>query len=191
MIHVFFWEEIYDSLTNFKMKKLIALFIAGLVVLSGCTWFQQPAEEKPEDTVMEEETVEDTQEPTEPDESEEPEDDTELEEEIENPPTAEAPVAEASGETAEVVLAKCITESGAKLYTASWCGHCKNQKDAFKKGSKYLDNTECAEEDGWADACTDAGVKAVPTWIFADGTVQTGNTPLSKLAELTDCTYNI
>jgi hypothetical protein len=164
------------------MKKLLALFIAGVVVLSGCSSIQ-PAEDE---VMTEEQDTEETQ---------------ELEEEIENPPAAEAPTAEAptteasaeteSAEIAEIVLAKCITEAGAKLYTASWCGHCKNQKEAFKEGAEYLDNTECAEDDGWADACTDAGVKAVPTWIFADGTVKTGNTPLSKLAELTDCTYNI
>ena len=161
------------------MKKLFILFVVGLIFFSGCTWFQQPAEEKPEDTMVEE-----------PADSDESDDDTELEEEIENPPAAEAPAAEASGEKAEIVLAKCITESGAKLYTASWCGHCEHQKDAFKEGVEYLNNTECAEDNGWADACTNAGVKAVPTWIFGDGTVQTGNTPLSKLAELTDCTYN-
>jgi len=94
-----------------------------------------------------------------------------------------------SDETPEVTLAKCLTESGAKLYTASWCGHCKNQKAAFGAGLEYLKNTECADGDGWAQACTDAGVKAVPAWIFGDGTTRSGNTPLATLAELNGCKY--
>jgi len=57
-------------------------------------------------------------------------------------------------------------------------------------GLEYLNDTECAEGDGWAQACDEANVKAVPTWIFGDGTVKTGNTPLAKLAELTGCEYN-
>jgi hypothetical protein len=92
-------------------------------------------------------------------------------------------------ETPEITLAKCLTASGAKLYTASWCGHCKNQKAAFGAGLEYLKNTECADGDGWAQACTDAGVKAVPTWIFGNGTTKSGNTPLATLAELNGCKY--
>ena len=90
----------------------------------------------------------------------------------------------------KIALAKCLNENGVKLYTASWCGHCKKQKEAFGEGLAYLNNTECAEGDGWAQACTDAGVKAVPTWIYADGTVKTGNTPLATLAKANGCTYN-
>jgi len=102
----------------------------------------------------------------------------------------EPATAEASSESAEIVLAKCMTDSGAKLFTAKWCGHCKSQKAAFGDGLEYLNDTECAEGDGWAQACDEANVKAVPTWIFGDGTVKTGNTPLAKLAELTGCEYN-
>jgi len=93
------------------------------------------------------------------------------------------------GLSAEALLAKCLTEKGAKLYTASWCGHCKNQKAAFGDGLEYLDNTECAADNGWAEECSLAGVKAVPTWIFSDGEQKTGNTPLPTLADLSGCTY--
>ncbi|MBU1446237.1 thioredoxin [Patescibacteria group bacterium] len=91
--------------------------------------------------------------------------------------------------SAEVILAQCMTANGAKLYTASWCGHCQNQKAAFADGLQYLDNTECAVADGWAEECKTAGVEAVPTWIFADGTKQSGNTPLAELASKTGCIY--
>ncbi len=152
------------------MKKLVPLLVLGLLVFSGCTWSQSAAPEDTSEAISNEETqsIKDTI-----------EDDA-----METPATAEA-----SSESPEVALAKCITESGTKLYTASWCGHCKNQKEAFGDALQYLDNTECAEGDGWAQACTDAGVKAVPTWIFGDGTMKSGNTPLATLAELTGCTY--
>lgn len=104
------------------------------------------------------------------------------------PVVVEEAVSDAS-ESPEVTLAKCLTASGAHLYTASWCGHCANQKAAFGDGLEYLNNTDCAAFGGWAEECTDAGVSAVPTWIFADGTTQQGNTPLEKLAELGGCTY--
>ncbi len=104
-------------------------------------------------------------------------------------PVVEAEAASEPVEAKEIVLAKCMTASGAKLYTASWCGHCQNQKEAFGEGLQYLDNIECAAFGGWAQECTDAGVKAVPTWIFGDGTTRSGNTPLATLASLTNCTY--
>lgn len=100
------------------------------------------------------------------------------------------PPAEDLDEVKEITLAKCLTENGAKLYTASWCGHCNDQKEAFGEGLEYLNNTECAVDDGWADVCTEAEIKGVPTWIFGDGTRQSGNTSLVKLASLGGCTYN-
>ena len=91
--------------------------------------------------------------------------------------------------SAEVALAKCLTEKGATLYTASWCGHCQAQKAEFGEGLEYLNDVECAAFGGWAKECEDAGVKAVPTWIFGDGTEKLGNTPLETLAELNNCDY--
>jgi hypothetical protein len=91
--------------------------------------------------------------------------------------------------SAEVVLAQCLTANGAKLYTASWCGHCQNQKAAFLDGVEYIDHTECAVDDGWAKECKDAEIESVPTWVFADGTTKSGNTPLADLADRADCIY--
>lgn len=92
--------------------------------------------------------------------------------------------------SAEVILAQCLTATGAKLYTASWCGHCQNQKAAFLDGLEYLDHTDCAVDEGWAPVCKDAGIEAVPTWVFADGTTKAGNTPLVDLAARAECTYS-
>ncbi|MCD6110019.1 hypothetical protein J7J83_04645 [bacterium] len=92
-------------------------------------------------------------------------------------------------ESKEVTLAKCLTEKGAKLYTALWCGHCKKQKEAFGDGLEYLDNIDCAEEKGWSQTCKDLDIMGVPTWIFADGTRKTGETSLPDLAKKAGCTY--
>ena len=92
-------------------------------------------------------------------------------------------------ESAESKLAKCMTEKGAKLYTSSTCPHCKVQKDLFKDGLQYLDNTECKAMDGWAQACIDNEINSVPTWIFIDGQRLTGSTPLEALAAKTGCEY--
>lgn len=91
--------------------------------------------------------------------------------------------------SAEVILAQCLTANGAKLYTASWCGHCQNQKAAFLDGVEYIDHTECAVDDGWAQECKDAEIESVPTWVFADETTKSGNTPLATLADRAGCIY--
>lgn len=105
------------------------------------------------------------------------------------PPPTTTPPAPEPDESKEVTLAKCLTAQGAKLYTASWCGHCNKQKEAFEDGLEYLDNVKCAAEGDWAQECEDAGIEAVPTWVFADGNNKAGNTPLTTLAELSGCTY--
>ncbi|MFC1810912.1 hypothetical protein ACFLZH_05410 [Patescibacteria group bacterium] len=167
------------------MKKLLALFIISLLVFSGCDWFNTaPADVDDGDngTVVEKT---DTTPTDEPEEVDEPEDTEPAEEE-------EAPAATDSGnESAEVLLAKCLAESGATLYAASWCGHCKDQKAAFGDALEFVNQVECAGDDDWTQECTDADVSAVPTWIFGDGTVKTGNTPLATLAEKSGCTYDI
>ncbi len=110
--------------------------------------------------------------------------------EVEDLKPQENPDEDIKAENPEILLAKCLTEKGVKLYTASWCGHCQNQKAAFGDGVEYLNNTECAEGDGWAQECKDADVKSVPTWIFPDGQMKTGTQSLSELAKLAGCVYS-
>lgn len=168
-----------------KIKILLSIFVLGGLLLVGCdsTVYTDTKEVQAKriDNAHEEEIAEEVM-------KQEPK----IIDPLEVSKEAVHEVADDSPEDSpEVALAKCLTANGVKLYTASWCGHCKNQKEAFGEGLEYLNNTECAEGDNWAQACKDAGVKAVPTWIFADGTVQTGNTPLAKLAEENGCTYDV
>lgn len=146
---------------------LIVIFSISATLLVGCSFFVAEGDSQP--PAQEEEQQEEVN--------------------VKDPKPEENPEKKAGAESSEILLAQCLTEKGAKLYTASWCGHCQNQKAAFKGGVEYLDDTECAEGDGWAKECKDNNVKSVPTWIFSDGEILSGNRPLSELATTAGCTY--
>lgn len=86
-------------------------------------------------------------------------------------------------------FASCISNSGAKFYGAFWCPHCQNQKAMFDSSAKLLPYIECSTPNGKGQLplCTDAGVTGYPTWEFADGTRESGEVSLEKLAEKTSC----
>ncbi|MFC1775089.1 hypothetical protein ACFLZN_02120 [Nanoarchaeota archaeon] len=86
------------------------------------------------------------------------------------------------------VVGKCLTNNGAKMYGAYWCGHCNKQKEMFGADWSKVDYVECSTPDGGqAQVCTDAGITGYPTWVFSDGTKKAGAIPLDKLAELAGC----
>lgn len=84
---------------------------------------------------------------------------------------------------------QCLKDRGAVFYGAFWCPHCQNQKALFGSSKKLLPYVECSTVDGKGQlpVCTDKGVKSYPTWIFADGSVMTGEIALKTLAEKTEC----
>jgi len=87
-------------------------------------------------------------------------------------------------------FAKCLTEKGAKMYGAFWCPHCQNQKAEFSSSFQYVNYQECTvngQQNSFAQACQDAGIKGYPTWKFPDGTVKEGEVPLADLAKITGC----
>lgn len=86
-------------------------------------------------------------------------------------------------------FAKCIKDSGTKLYGAYWCPHCNNQKNMFGKSQKYLPYTECSlpERAGQTEACKTAEIESYPTWIFSDNSKEEGEIVIEKLAEKTGC----
>lgn len=98
------------------------------------------------------------------------------------------PASGPAGALDKEALAKCLTEKGAKMYGASWCGHCNNQKAAFGDAFQYVDYVECDESgpDPNPSACAAAGVQAYPTWIIA-GTQHLGEQKLEELAQLSGC----
>ncbi len=86
-------------------------------------------------------------------------------------------------------FASCIKDSGALFYGAFWCPHCQNQKAMFGSSAKLLPYVECSTPDGKSQLplCTDAGVTGYPTWLFVDGTRESGEVSLEKLSEKTNC----
>lgn len=86
-------------------------------------------------------------------------------------------------------LATCITASGAKFYGAFWCPHCNDQKDMFGEAKKDLPYIECSTPDGRGEnpVCAAAKITGYPTWVFADGTSESGALPFEELARKTGC----
>jgi uncharacterized membrane protein len=95
------------------------------------------------------------------------------------PPAVEDPYARA--------LALHLAERGAKMYGASWCPHCIEQKELFGASASRLPYVECAtgpQGSRQAAACLAAGIKLYPTWIIGGRRYEQVLT-LPRLAELT------
>jgi uncharacterized membrane protein len=95
------------------------------------------------------------------------------------PPAVEDPVTKA--------LALHLSARGAKMYGASWCPHCIEQKEMFGASAKRLPYVECStgpQGSRQASACVAAGIKLYPTWIIDGKRFEEVLTP-TRLAELT------
>ncbi len=86
-------------------------------------------------------------------------------------------------------FAKCLADKGAKFYGASWCGHCQNQKKMFGESVGFLPYVECSTPDGndQTAACKENNITSYPTWVFTDGSRESGELSLQKLSEKTGC----
>jgi uncharacterized membrane protein len=95
------------------------------------------------------------------------------------------PITSTAG-TAEIELAKHLSQTGAKFYGSFLCGHCHNQKQLFGQGAiQYIPYVECTKSDrsSQTDICMEQKIQDYPTWIIR-GKSFTGTKPLAKLAEL-------
>ena len=87
-------------------------------------------------------------------------------------------------------FAQCLGQKGATFYGAFWCPRCQEQKAMFgTQSAKLLPYVECSLPDGKTrtQACIEKQIESYPTWIFADGSRETGVAPLADLAEKTGC----
>ena len=91
---------------------------------------------------------------------------------------------EVAGATTIKDFARCLSESGTKLYTTSECPYCQEQKDLFGNALTYVDDTDCLE---MPDVCEAVGISNVPTWTFPDGSQASGVHSLEELSEKTGC----
>ena len=86
-------------------------------------------------------------------------------------------------------FAACLKEKKVTFFGAFWCPHCQNQKKLFSYAAQYLPYVECSTADGknQLQVCKEKNIKSYPTWEFSDGTRETGEVTLEKLAEKTKC----
>lgn len=83
-------------------------------------------------------------------------------------------------------LAKCLKDSGAKFYGASYCGYCKKQKAMFSN-PQDLPYIECTDAKN-AKECGDAKITGYPTWVFPDGKKISGLLSIEQLKQYSNCT---
>ena len=85
-------------------------------------------------------------------------------------------------------FAQCLKTSGAEFYGAFWCPHCQEQKKEFGSAAKSLPYIECSNPDNTqTQICIDKKIESYPTWIFKDGSKETGKMDLTALADKTKC----
>ncbi len=87
-------------------------------------------------------------------------------------------------------LAQCLADKGVKFYGASWCSHCKEQKEMFGGAESKLTYIECAVGQGQSQICTKAGIVSYPTWVNAQGEKQLGALSFKQLADFSGCPFN-
>lgn len=86
-------------------------------------------------------------------------------------------------------FAACLKEKNTVFFGAFWCPHCRTQKALFGKSAKRLPYVECATPNGQGQTtvCQEKKIEGYPTWEFADGSRESGELPLKRLAEKTGC----
>lgn len=91
--------------------------------------------------------------------------------------------------TSKDLFAQCLAEKGAKMYGAYWCSSCKKQKELFGDSFDHAPYQECATPgvEGQVKPCREAEIEAYPTWVFADGSRETGVQTLADLGQKTGC----
>ncbi len=94
---------------------------------------------------------------------------------------------------ADTTFASCLKDTGVKFYGAFWCPHCHEQEKALNLSRQELETIglyiECSTPDGRSqtDICKENGIKSYPTWVFADGTVNSGELSLEELSIKSSC----
>lgn len=86
-------------------------------------------------------------------------------------------------------FATCLKDREVTFYGAFWCPHCQDQKALFGKADELLPYVECSTPDGkdQTKICKDKEITTYPTWVFADGTIETGEHTLAELSGKTGC----
>jgi thiol-disulfide isomerase/thioredoxin len=88
-------------------------------------------------------------------------------------------------------LAKCLTDKGVIFYGASWCEHCKAQKEILGASMKYVNYFECStDETKPIDVkCSELNIARFPTWWLSKDDKLEGIYKPATLAEHFKCSY--
>ena len=83
----------------------------------------------------------------------------------------------------------CLAREGAIFYGASWCPQCRAQQQILGGANRYVHYVECSVDGGRekTEECRAAEVTSYPTWVFPDGSRQTGRLSLETLAAHSGC----
>lgn len=86
-------------------------------------------------------------------------------------------------------FARCLADSGVKMYGAYWCPHCNNQKQMFGNSWQYVNYIECSlpNKAGQTEVCNQAGIRAYPTWEFQDNKRFEGELTFEQLSQYSNC----
>jgi hypothetical protein len=85
-------------------------------------------------------------------------------------------------------FAQCLTDKGAKMYGASWCSHCNNQKESFGDSWEHIDYVECSSPlGGMLAECGEAGIRGYPTWVFPGDEKVPGELSFEDLSAYSGC----
>jgi glutaredoxin len=85
---------------------------------------------------------------------------------------------------------RCLKGKGATFYGASWCPHCRAQRETLGEAMEYVRYVECSVDGDpheTTPACRAAKIEGYPTWTFADGSRVDGEQSLERLAAKTGC----
>ena len=91
-------------------------------------------------------------------------------------------------------LAKCMTESGIKMYGSFRCGVCAKTRSMFDDSFRFITEVECHPqgENPQTELCLAKNIKNTPTWILEPNGIeqkrQEGFMSIEKLREFSGCT---
>ncbi len=102
---------------------------------------------------------------------------------------ATLPLLKAANTQSKDHLAQCLAAKKVTMYGATWCEHCKDQKELFGDAFKYVPYVECTVNGSRkiTEECKNLGIRRTPTWIFPDGERREGVVPLDQLAQQSGC----
>lgn len=89
-------------------------------------------------------------------------------------------------------LAKCMSEKGVRMYGATWCPHCQEQKKMFGDYFRHIEYIECDSNtpDNQVEKCRSDNIQGYPTWVFPKDAFTPGRRSLEELAKYSGCEYN-